>query len=62
MSSCFFKFTWMRNTRPDIELMSNEKYTTELPVKEKHEFKLNTLSGYSNPVHYLGFYVKTVNI
>lgn len=51
---------WLRDKRPDTEIMKDQSYSLTLTSGKKNEFKLKTLSKHRNEIHYIGLSIEMV--
>lgn len=51
---------WLRDQRPDFELMSDEKYVIKSPANVDRNFTLRTQKDHQTDLHYIGIFVDVV--
>lgn len=54
------QFVWIRDKRPDMEIMVDNEFAITLNAGEKYEFTLKTLGNHQDQIHYIGVSVDTV--
>ncbi|XP_050530398.1 uncharacterized protein LOC126899479 isoform X2 [Daktulosphaira vitifoliae] len=50
---------WLRNRRPDIDVMTNEQYIRKITAGKLHKIKLFTTEESEDHLHYIGVFVNT---
>lgn len=51
---------WLRGTRPDIEILNDEKFATKIIAGEKYEITLKSLTKHKYQIHYMGLFAYAV--
>lgn len=50
----FLQFAWLKDKRPDTEIMKSDTYATQLTAGERNDFALKTLNKDREQIHYIG--------
>lgn len=54
------QLVWIRDKRPDTDIMVNDEFVVKLKAGEEYEFTLKTLGIHQDQIHYIGVSVDTV--